>query len=191
MDTIRQDLIYALRVLIRRPGFTMAAALTLALGIAANTTIFSLIDGVLLRPLPYPHADRLLSLWTSYPASHGEPDIFSAPNYLDVAARTKTLDSVAASTQFSFTLAGDGQPEYIQGLRATASISRVLGVAPQLGRWFTPEEDERGQNVALLSDSLWRSRFGGDRTILDRKLTLNGQPYKIIGGHPPNIGYTT
>jgi predicted permease len=191
MDTLRQDLTYAVRVLARRPGFTLAAALTLALGIAANTTIFSLIDGVLLRPLPYPHSERMLSLWTSYPASHGEPDIFSAPNYLDVAARTKTLDAVAAYTQFSFTLAGSGQPEYIPGMRTTASMSRVLAVEPQLGRWFTREEDEGRQNVALLSDSLWHSRFGAERTAIGRTLTLNGQAYTIIGVLPPQIGFPT
>jgi putative ABC transport system permease protein len=191
MDTVRQDLTYAVRILARRPGFTLAAAFTLAMGIAANATIFSLIDGVLLRPLPYPHSERMLSLWTSYPASHGEPDIFSAPNYLDLAARTKTLDAAAAYTQFSFTLAGGGQPEYIPGMRTTASMSRVLAVEPQLGRWFTREEDEGGQNVALLSDSLWRSRFGADRSVLGRTLTLNGQAYTVIGVLPPQIGFPT
>src|SRR5260370_9696505 len=142
MSILRQALAYALRVLAKRPGFTLVAAFTLGLGIAANTTIFSLINGVLLRPLPYPHADRLVTLWTSYPAAKGQPDVFSAPNYLDVAARSQTLEAVGGYTDFSFTLAGDGPPEYIPGIRMSASMSRVLGVQPQLGRWFTAEEDQ-------------------------------------------------
>jgi hypothetical protein len=111
MDTFRQDLQYALRVLRKKPGFTLIASLTLALGIAANTTIFTLIDGVLLRPLPYPQASRLLSLWTSYPASNGQPDLFSPPNYFDVAARSRTLEAVGAYDDMNFALAGAGQPE--------------------------------------------------------------------------------
>ncbi|MBZ5618673.1 MAG: ABC transporter permease [Acidobacteriia bacterium] len=191
MDTLRQDLLYGLRVLRRKPGFTLVASLTLALGIGANTTIFSLIDNVLLRPLPYPQADRLLSLWTSYPASNGQPDIFSPPNYLDVAARSRTLDAVGASTQMNFALAGAGQPENIAGLRLSASMSRVLGVSPQLGRWFTAEEDESGQAVVLMSDSLWRNRFGADPQILGRSLVLNGRPFVVVGVLPPRVGFPT
>src|ERR1041385_16124 len=137
MLTLRKDLVYALRMFAKRPGFTVAAVLTLALGIAANSTIFSLISAVLLRPLPFPHADRLMTLWTSYPASNGQPDIFSAANYLDLAARNKSFEAVGLYDGSSFTLAGDGEPGYIPGAVMSASMARVLRIDPQIGRWFT------------------------------------------------------
>ena len=184
-----QDLAFAVRVLLRKPGFTWIAALTLALGIGANTTIFSLIDGVLLKPLPYPNPDRLLNLWTSYPASQGQPDIFSAPNYLDVAAQSRTLESVGAYDTANFTLAGDGLPESIQGTVLSASMARVLGIVPQMGRWFTAEEDEGRQPVLLMSDGLWRNRYGGDPRILGRKLEINSRSYTVLGVLPPGTGF--
>ena len=184
-----QDLLYAVRVLLKKPGFAAIGALTLALGIGANTTIFSLIDGVLLRPLPYSHPERILNLWTSYPASQGQPDIFTPPNYLDVAARTRTLEAVGAYDTGSFTLASAGEPENLAGLRMSASMSRVLGVDPALGRWFTPQEDEAGEAVTVLSDGLWRSRFGADPAVLGRSLVLNGRPFRVVGVLPPGTGF--
>jgi hypothetical protein len=153
MTAVSQDLVYAVRVLRKKPGFTLIAAMTLALGIGANTTIFSLIDGVLLRPLPYPHPERLVSLWTSYPASQGLPDIFSPPNYLDLAEMTKTFEAAGSYDNANFTLSDAGNAESsaesnaesIPGLRMSASMSRVLGITPQFGRWFTPEEDDGGR----------------------------------------------
>lgn len=192
MDTLRRDIVFSLRVLAKRPGFTLIAALTLAIGIAANTTIFTLINGVLLRPLPYPHSERVLSLWTSYAAAKGQPDIFSPPNYLDVAARSKTLEAVGGSTSFSFTLAasnGAGEPEYVPGIRMTASTSNVLGVQPRLGRWFTAKEDEQAEPVAVLSDSLWRRRFNADPAAVGKTILLNGRNFTIVGVLPPQIGY--
>lgn len=189
MDTLRQDLHFALRVLRKKPGFTLVTSLTLALGIAANTTIFTLIDGVLLRPLPYPHAGRLLSLWTSYPASNGQPDVFSPPNYFDVAARSRTLEAVGAYDDMNFALAGAGQPENIPGERLTASMSRVLSVSPQLGRWFTASEDESGEAVVMLSDAIWRNRFAADPQVLGRSLVLNGRSFRVVGVLPPQVGF--
>jgi putative ABC transport system permease protein len=176
-------------MLLKNPGFTFIAVMTLALGIGANTTIFSLIDGVLLRPLPYPNPDRLVNLWASYPASQGQPDIFSAPNYLDLAARTKTFEAVGSYDNAAFTLAGDGQPESLPGLRMSASMSRVLGITPQIGRWFTPEEDDGGQAVVLLSNALWRNRFGADSQVLGRALMLNGRSFTIVGVLPAGTGF--
>ena len=189
MGTLSQDVVYALRVLGKRPGFTLIAALTLALGIAANTTIFSLIDGVLLRALPYPEADRLLSLWTSYPASNGQPDVFSPGNFLDVAARSRTLEAVGGFDDANLALSGAGEPESLPGERITASMARVLGIAPQLGRWFTAEEDDSGQAVAVISDSLWRGRMGADPRVLGRTLVLNGRAFLVTGVLPPHAGF--
>lgn len=191
MEILRQDLLYGLRVLVKRPGFMLVASLTLALGIAANTTIFSLIDGVLLRGLPYPQPDRLLSLWTSYPASNGQPDIFSPPNYLDVAERSRTLEAVGGYDGANFAFAGDGQPESIPGLRMSASMSRVLGVMPQLGRWFTPEEDDSGQEVVVIGDALWRNRLGADSQVRGRSIMLNDRSRVIVGVLPPGVGFPT
>jgi putative ABC transport system permease protein len=189
MNMLKQDFVYAVRVLLKKPGFTLIAVITLALGIGANTAIFSLIDGVLLRPLPYPHPDRLVNLWTGYPASLGQPDIFSPPNYLDVASRSKTFEAVGAYDNAAFTLAGDGQPESLPGLRMSSSMSGVLGITPQLGRWFTPEEDDGGQGVVLISDALWRNRFGADRQVLGRTLLLNGRVFTILGVLPTGTGF--
>jgi putative ABC transport system permease protein len=189
MDTLRQDLVYALRVLIRKPGFTAIAVFTLALGIAANTSIFSLVNGVLLRPLPYPHPERLVNLWTTYAESHGQQDIFSPGNFVDLAARTQSLEAVGAYTEASFTLSGAGQPEYFPGILMTASTSRVLGIAPQLGRWFTREEDDGNQAVMVISNSLWRTRFAADPNILGRSFDLNGRVYTVVGVLPPSVGY--
>jgi putative ABC transport system permease protein len=191
MDKLIRDLAFSFRVLLRRPGFTIVAMLTLAIGIAANTTIFTLINGVLLRPLPYPHSDRLMSLWTSYPAARGQRDIFSPPNYLDVAQRSKTFESAGGYSQASFTLAGanNGEPEYVPGINMTASMSAVLGVEPRLGRWFTPREDEAAEAVAVLSDSLWRRRFAGDPSAVGRTLLLNGRSFRVIGVLAPYAGF--
>jgi putative ABC transport system permease protein len=191
MDTLIRDLVFSLRVLIRRPGFTFVAILTLAIGIAANTTIFTLINGVLLRPLAYPHAERLVNLWTSYPVSKGQQDIFSPPNYLDVVERAKSFEAAGGYSQFSFTLAGanDGEPEYVPGIRMTASMSAVLGVAPRLGRWFTRQEDERAETVAVLSDSLWRRRFASDPAVIGRAVQLNGRSFTVVGVLAPQTGF--
>ncbi len=184
-----RDLRHAFRVLLKKPGFTSIAILTLALGIGANSTIFSLIEAVLLRPLPYAHPERIVNLWTSYPASQGQPDIFSPPNYLDVAARSRTFEAVGAYDTGSFTLASAGQPENLAGLRMSASMSRVLGVEPQIGRWFTQAEDDAGEAVTVLSDGLWRNRFGADASVLGRSLLLNGKAWRVIGVLPPGTGF--
>lgn len=189
MNVLRQDLAYAGRMFARKPAIALIAIATLALGIGANATIFSLIDGVLLRPLPYPQPDRILNLWASYPASQGQPDIFSAPNYLDVAARTRTFEAVGSYNDATFTLAGAGQPESFQGERMTASMADVLGIQPQLGRWFTTDEDDGGKDVVLLSHALWRARFGSDPAVLGRTLLLNGRAFSVIGVLPAGTGF--
>ncbi|HLJ49212.1 MAG TPA: ABC transporter permease [Bryobacteraceae bacterium] len=189
MNILRQDLAHAFRVLVKKPTFSFIAILTLAIGIGANSTMFSLINGVLLKPLPYPHPERLVNLWTSYPASHDQPDIFSPPNYFDVAARTRTFESVGAYDNVVFTLASDGPPESITGLLMSASMTRVLGIRPQLGRWFTSQEDDGSVPVVVLSDALWRNRFGADSQILGRTLMLNEKAYQVVGVLPPDTGF--
>jgi putative ABC transport system permease protein len=191
VDTLRQDLVYALRVLVKRPGLTLVAVLTLTLGIAANSTIFTLINGVLLRPLPYPQADRLVNVWTTYPSGKGQQDIFSPANYADAAARAQTIESAAAYTTFSFTLAGGEVPEFVPGIQATASLADVLQVEPRMGRWFSYTEDDAGADLAVISDSLWRSMFGGDPSILSRSVIVNGRSVSIIGVMPPESGFPT
>src|SRR5262249_26201729 len=131
-----------------------------------------------------------VSLWTSYPESNGRTDIFSPPNYIDMAARTKTLAAVGGYDDINFALAGSsGEPQSFPGERMTASMGQVLGIAPQMGRWFTQEEDERGDALALVSDAIWRNRLGGDPQVLGHKLTMNGRDFVIIGVLPPRIGF--
>jgi putative ABC transport system permease protein len=189
MRILRQDLVFAIRMLAKRPAFTLICIVTLAVSIGANSTIFSLVDGVLLQPLPFPHPERMVDLWTSYPASQGQPDIFSPPNYLDVAARAKSFEAVGSYDNANVTLAGDGEPQTIPGLRMTASMSGVLAISPQLGRWFSAQEDESGRAVLLLSNRFWRSRYAADRGILGRSLSLNGRPYTVLGVLPPATGF--
>jgi putative ABC transport system permease protein len=192
MTTLRQDIVYAWRVLSRKPGFTVITALTLALGIAANTTMFSLISGVLLRPLPFPDSQLLVRLWTSYPvASNGEPDVFSPGNWVDVAARAKALEAVGAYTTSNFTVTRTTRPESVEGLRMSASMARVLAVSPRLGRWFTDLEDNGSAAVVVIGDRFWRSRFNADANVLGRTVIINSRACVVIGVLPPGIGFPT
>ncbi|HZF41230.1 MAG TPA: ABC transporter permease [Blastocatellia bacterium] len=190
MQTLWQDLRYGARMLLKKPGFTLVAVITLALGIGANTAIFSVVNAVLLRPLPYPHADRMVYVLegsTSDPKFEGS---ISPHNFTDIRSRNQSFDSYSAFNYVSFTLTGDQQPEALNGLLASADFGRVVGMAPALGRGFAAEEDTPGKaHVALIGDGLWRRRFGANPQILGRNVQLNGEPYTIIGVMPPNFNF--
>ena len=175
-----QDLRYGLRMLWKSPGFTAIAMLALALGIGANTAIFSVVNGVLLQPLKYPHADRLLRI---YEAEH-DFSAFSVayPNYLDWRRESQSFTEMGAYRYADFNFTGAGEPEHVSGDYVSASLFRVLGVSPVLGRNFMDEEDRRGTGCsAMLSYGFWRERFGGDRSILGKTLTLNALSCKVVG----------
>jgi putative ABC transport system permease protein len=179
---------YAIRRLIHQPGFTFIVVLTLALGIGANTAIFSLVNAVLLRPLPYDQPERLVTLNHFYPSLNNLEAGFAVPSYRDIRARTKIFDRFAVMTGWNANLTSGGEPEKLTGAVATAEFFRVFGVAPLIGRTFAPNEDQAGrEHVVVLSHGLWTRRFGGDRAILGKKIILNGEPFDVIGVMPASF----
>ena len=187
MDTVLQDVRFTLRSFARRPGFTAAVVITLALGIGANTAIFSVVNAVLLQRLPFADPDRLVMVWEDV-SSFGFPRNTPAPgNYSDWAAQIKAFDGVAAMDQRDFNLTGEGEPEKIGGAGVTANLFSTLGVQPLLGRTWRPEEDVTGNRIAVISHALWQRRFGGDAGIVNRTVQFNGFAYTVIGVMPPRF----
>ena len=181
-----QDLRYALRSLKNSPGFTVATVLTLALGIGANTAIFSVVNAVLLRPLPFKDADRLVQIWGTSPGS--KRDFVSQPDTDDWRSMTRSFSSLASSSPQSVNLTGGDQPERVIGNFVSAEFFSMLQVQPALGRLFLPGEDRTGaERVAVLTDNLWHNRFGGDPAIIGKSLNFNGEPYTVAGILPPGF----
>jgi predicted permease len=187
MTGLWQDIRYALRSLAKAPGFTAVTLFTLALGIGANSAIFSVVDGVLIRPLPYPDPDRLVVVRETY--GGGEVGSVSGPNFLDWKARTHQFESLAAWRGVAVTLLGAGEPEEMRAAMVSADYLRTLGVAPMLGRGMLPGEDQGQGTVVVIGETLWRTRFGADSGILGRTLDLSGTPYAIIGVAPASLAY--
>ncbi len=191
MQTLWQDLRYGARILVQNPGFTLIAVITLALGIGANTAIFSLIDAVLLRPLPYHEPERLALVWEDS-TSIGFPRDTPAPaNYSDWKAQNRVFEEMAALDPRSFTLTGEGEPEKLMAYGVTANFFPMLGVLPAQGRNFLAEEDRPGApRVAIISHRMWQDRFGGQREILGREILLDGEKYSVIGVMPADFQFT-
>ncbi len=190
MTTLLQDLRFGARMLGKRPGFTAVAVLTLALGIGANTAIFSLVNAVLLRPLPFAEPGRLVMLWED--ASRiGFPQNTPAPaNYVDWKTQTRSFEGMAATMWASFNLTGYGEPQKLNGEAVTADLFGVLGVRPALGRGFTPDEERPGSDgVVILSHGLWRETFGGERSILGRDIILSGEKRTVVGVMPEGFQF--
>ena len=187
-DALRQDLRYAGRALRRNPGFTFVAVLTLALGIGANTAIFSVINGVLLRPLPYPDHDRLVRVFTSFRGSGTERYAVSQPEFLDYKGLKHVFENAAAFSGASVTMTGDGEPERLRGIAATHDLLPVLGIAPLYGRNFESREGREGvEPVVIVTHDLWQNRFGGEPSLLGRVLNMNGRSRRVIGILPPGV----
>jgi putative ABC transport system permease protein len=182
-----QDLRYGLRMLMRSPAFTCIAVLALALGIGANTAIFSVVNAVLLQPLPFKNPEQLVIIWEN--ATHlGFPKNTPSPaNFLDWQRQSTVFSGMAAMAQKNFNLTGSGEPERLDGRRVSANLFDVLGVQPRLGRGFLPQEDKPGTRVVLLSDGLWQRRFGADPRVIGQAVNLNGESYTVIGVMPPAI----
>jgi len=187
MQTLSQDLRHGLRMLSKSPGFTIVAVLTLALGIGANTAIFSVVNGVLLRPLSYGDAPALVNIWGKF-AKQGIPQNWiSEPEYWDLLDHNESFSQIAA-----YALGGganltrvDARPVQVSAANATADVLPLLGVAPVLGRGFTPEEDQAGRShVVLLSYALWQSQFGGDPNIVNKSIQLDAVSYTVVGVLP-------
>jgi putative ABC transport system permease protein len=182
-----QHLRYALRSLARSPGFSVTAVLTLALGIGATTAVFSVFSAALLAPLPYPNASRLVAV----AETRGDQEIsVSWADFSDWRAQAGSFEQMAAFRGRSVNLSGDGEPERLRGMMVTANLFPVLGVQPLLGRAFLPEEDEPGsERVAAIGYRLWQQRFGGDRDIIGRSVTLSGDPHTIVAVMPDGFRF--
>ena len=185
MEALWQDLCYGVRILFKHPGFTAAAVLSLAIGIGANTGIFSVINALLLRPLPYEGADRLVILWSRSPGLNVPQDWFSPGQYLDIKNQNHVFDDVAISIGGSFNLTGQGTPQHVDGARVSSSLFHLLGAHAKLGRVFLPEEDEPGKaQTAILSNGFWQRWYGADPEIVGKHVTLNGNDFAVVGVMP-------
>lgn len=190
MATVLHDIKYGARVLISRPGFTLAAILTLALGIGANTAIFSVINAFFLKPLPYPHGERLVDVHNTYPSMGLDDAGTSIPDYLDRRERAEALEDLAIYTFSSFNFAAGGTPERYIGVIASPSLFSVLSTGAILGRTFTAEEAVPGNDkVVVLSHALWRNRFAGSAEVVGTTVRLNGEPYQVVGVMPQGFAF--
>ena len=190
MDSFLKDLKYAFRNLVKRPGFTAIAVLTLALGIGANSTIFSIVNALLLKPLPFPDPERIVALWEKLPSRGVERNEVAVANYLDWRAQNKTFEQLGFYRWWSSNLSGNETPERVQGFLVTANFLDIVGVKPILGRGFAPDENEPGKDrVALLTYSLWQRRFAADPNIVNKTIITNGITRTVIGVMPPQFNY--
>src|SRR6185436_6057230 len=183
-----KDIQFAARSLLKRPGFTLIVVLTLALGIGANAAVFSVINAVLLRPLPYRDADRVVTLWQNNIKAGTPRNDVSPANFIDWSEQNSSFEAVAGIEPFGFSLVGDGEPERFSAWLVTSGFFQVAGTDALLGRTFTDQDYQPGNDrVVVLGHALWQRRFGGDPSIVGRKLTLNGQPYIVAGVMPPEF----
>src|SRR5262245_43386557 len=190
MDNLLQDVRYGLRALLARPAFTIVAVLALALGIGANSAIFSIVQTILMQPLPYEAPDRLVMLWHAYPQLNLPQATLSVPSYIEYRDNAGVFDSVAATMGWSANLTGGGEPERVQGARVTANFLRTLGVKVARGRDFLAEEDRPGsERVVLVTDGLWRRRFGADPAMVGSTVSLNGEAHTVVGILAPGFTF--
>ena len=190
MQIFWQDLRYAIRTLLKKPGFTAVVLIVLGLGIGANTAIFSIVNAVLLRPLPYTDPDRLVMIHEHLPKLFGPAVNLSGAEFLDYRDGNTVFAQSAAFTDIKVNLTGANDTQRVQGARVSASFFPTLGVAPALGRGFLTQEDQPGPNhVVVLSDGLWRTQFGGDPSIVGKSATVDDQPYTIVGVMSPSFEF--
>src|ERR1043166_6180791 len=186
MGTFLKDVRYAARVLLKSPGFTAVAVLAVALGVGANTAIFSVVNAVLLKPLPYRDPGQLVLIYHNYPKLDLKAPT-SAAGYVYYRDHNKSFSDVAGFTPSSVNLTGEGEPERLSVMQVTANLFPMLGSQPEQGRVFSADENQAGkEKVAVLSDAFWRRRFAGV-PVMGKALTLNGEPYTIVGGMPPQF----
>jgi putative ABC transport system permease protein len=191
MQTLWQDLRYGARLVVKKPGFAMIILLTLALGIGANTAIFSVVDAVLLRSMPYPEAERLVYLWSSTDPGRSSTYGSSLPDYREWRDHNRSFEELAGYFYGDYNISSPGgEAERIQGAYVTTNIFQMLRVSPAIGRLFLPNEDQFGQHrVALLSDGLWQRRFGSDPKIIGREIKIGGANYVVVGVMPAGMAF--
>jgi putative ABC transport system permease protein len=187
VESLAQDLRYGTRILRKNPGFTTVVVVTLALGIGANTALYSIVHAVMLRPLPVREPDQLVRIYETNPSRNLWTFSASVPNYLSWKDQARSLE-LAAFQGYAPNWTGDGEPERLEGMAATSSFLPVLGMTVRMGRWFVEDEQQPGQHrVAVLSDVFWKRRFGQDGDVVGRKLLLNGEPFTVIGVAAPGL----
>ncbi len=188
LDRVGRDIRFALRQLRRNPAFSTVAIATLALGIAGVTAMFSAFDTILMRPMPYADADRLVMVWDDMSKSQGDPRFFSTPAEWTEWRRLNTVfTDLACSQPGNAILSGDGEPEEARARRVTWNLWSVLGVQPALGRVFTEDEDNKNARVLVMSHGLWQRRFAGAPDIVGRTISVNDERYEVIGVMPPSF----
>jgi len=188
LETLARDLRFGLRTLTRNPGFTCVAIITIALGIGANTAMFSIVQGVILAPLPFPQADRLVFLWEERPGGHQLS--VSYPNFEDWRRTSRSSDAMSALVFHNFDLTAPGRAEHLMGIRASSGFLATLGIKPALGRDIAASEDEvNAPPEVLISDRLWRQRFASDRRVTGRSVVLDGKSSTVIGVMPASFHF--
>jgi len=189
MHKLLQDLRYALRTLVKKPGFALIAILTLALGIGGSTAIFTVVDAALLKGLPYKAPERLYHIWESTPQKEFAQREFSYPDYQDYL-QNQVFDGIVAYTGGGGIMSGLGEPERVSAPAASANFFSVLGVEPHLGRTFQTGEDKPGApRVVVLTYGMWQRRFGGDPAIVGQSLTINGDIHTVVGVLPASFQF--
>ncbi len=190
MHTFLQDFRYSVRMLLKRPGFSLIAIITLALGIGANTAIFSVVNSLLLRPLPFPDSEQLTWVWMDNRGEGIREDIASWPNFEDWRTQNQTFQGMAGVRDRRFNLTGAGEPEELYGANVSANFFDLMRVTPARGRGFNADEEQQGRDqVVVIGHGLWQRRFGGNTNIVGQTLSLNGQPNTIIGVMPPGFQF--
>ncbi|HKQ93286.1 MAG TPA: ABC transporter permease [Blastocatellia bacterium] len=189
MQSLLQDLRYGARMLMKKPGFALIAVITLALGIGANTAIFSVVNAVLLRPLPYAEPERLVALWESNTQRPMSRNSISYPNFFDWRAQSQSFERMASYYTIPLDLTGIATPVNLRGATVSPDLFATLGVKPLLGRWFVAEEEKPGIRAAIISHSLWQRQFDGDPNIVGRSLTLGGRPFNVVGVMPTGFQF--
>src|SRR5262245_37983322 len=191
MRTLLQDLRYGGRMLLKKPGFTLIAVIILSLGIGANTTIFSIVNAVLLRPLPFREPEQLVKVWETWPPGATYAGSVSPNNYADWRKQAKSFDELGAYWLWLYTLTGTNEPTEVAGMKVSANFFAVLGVSPQLGRTFLQEEDQTEKSrVAIISHGFWQRRFGGNQAVIGKTLRLDDGSYTVIGVLRPDFRQT-
>src|SRR5437764_7517106 len=182
MNTLMRDIRFALRSFVKNPGFALAAVLSLAIGIGANTSIFSVANALLFSPLPYEGSDRLVILWNRSPGLNISEDWFSTAQYYDIKAGHHGFEQIAIAIGGNYNLTGQGDPERVGVIRVSSNLLPMLGAHPSLGRLLTPDEDSPGRPAtAVLTDGIWARRFGRDPQMMGKSIIINGQTHEVVG----------
>jgi putative ABC transport system permease protein len=190
METLIKDIRYGVRSLLKRPAFTVVAVVTLALGIGANTAIFSAVNAVLLRPLPFEHPERLVTVWENNLKNGQDHEFVRAANFTDWKNQGQSFESLAAYMNWNYNLTGDNNPQRLRAAVVSAGFFQMLGSRAALGRVLVPEDDQEGKdNVVVLSYALWQSRFGANKGLIGQSIILNGTSHTVIGVMPSNFSF--